>query len=68
MRIRELEIMIKLIAEESDLDAEWGDADLSEKLALGRRFSSITNQKLRILKLLFQHRAAFSAKSGGKSA
>lgn len=52
-RTRELEMMIRLIAEESDLDYEWEGASLSEKLALGRRMTAICNQKLRILKLIF---------------
>ena len=37
----------------SDLNDEWADADLTQRLALGRRFSSILGAKLRIRKLLF---------------
>jgi len=44
---------IRLVAEESDLDGEWEDAHLAQRLALGRRFSAILSQKLRLRALLF---------------
>ncbi len=52
-RLDLLTAYIRMVGEESDLDAEWADADLTQKLALGRRFSSILSAKLRIRKLLF---------------
>jgi hypothetical protein len=38
----------RLADEESDLEDEWDGANLQEKLALGRRFSAILREKLRL--------------------
>jgi hypothetical protein len=60
LRVRELKFWIELAGEEFDLNDSYGDANLSQRLAIGRRFSAITNQKLRVLRLLF------APTSGGK--
>ena len=60
-RLDLLTAYIRLVAEEDDLDAEWADANLAQKLALGRRFSSILSAKLRIRKPLFARDAERSA-------
>src|SRR5208283_1177540 len=43
---------LRVLAEESDFDQEWEDANLTEKLAIGRRFSALLIAKLRIRALL----------------
>lgn len=56
-RMRELEMWIRLLAEERDLDYELPDARLSQKLAIGRRQSELINQQLRFLRVLFKRTA-----------
>jgi hypothetical protein len=67
-RVRELEMMIALAGEEFDLSCEWSDANLSQRLAIGRRFQAITNQKIKILRLIFQDYSSFSSANGKESA
>lgn len=43
---------LRIAIEESELDLEWEDATLAQKLALGRRFSALMTAKLRVRKLL----------------
>jgi hypothetical protein len=44
----------RLADEESDLEDEWDEANLQEKLALGRRFSAILREKLRLREAIFK--------------
>jgi hypothetical protein len=52
VRLDLLTAYIRVVGEEADLDGEWTDANLSTKLAIGRRFSTILSEKLRLRKLL----------------
>jgi hypothetical protein len=52
-RLDLLDCYIHVVAEENDLDLLWQDADLRGKLAIGRRWSTLLNAKLRIRGLLF---------------
>jgi hypothetical protein len=51
-RIDLLEDFIKGVGEYSDLEYEWHEANLRDKIALSRRFSALLSQKLRLRKLL----------------